>query len=140
MDPANPASFALAFLVGVALHVRVFRLGEWNLHGPQIVCSTVAIVAASTLLLAASPRGPWSLWAAFKAASSLCLSAISGIYVSMLLYCALFHPLRRFPGPFGARLSTAYTTLLLIHGPRFYAELPKLYERYGDVVRIGTWT
>ncbi|CRK18662.1 hypothetical protein BN1708_012423 [Verticillium longisporum] len=55
----------------------------------------------------------------------------------MVLYRSLFHPLRRFPGPFAAKLSGAYSTRLARKNEQFFIEAKKLHETYGDFVRIG---
>ncbi|KAJ5510414.1 Cytochrome P450 [Penicillium expansum] len=54
----------------------------------------------------------------------------------MLVYRGFFHRLGKFPGPFLARLSNLYLTMLSskLH---LYEEIGKLHEIYGDYVRTG---
>ena len=48
-----------------------------------------------------------------------------------------FHPLARYPGPIGCKLSKFY--LGFVSCPGFqHKYLKSLHDRYGDVVRIGT--
>lgn len=59
-----------------------------------------------------------------------------GLTSSILVYRAFFHRLKRFPGPFAARLSKLYAVSLST-GLRYNIELQKLHQKYGDVVRTG---
>ncbi|KAK7424018.1 hypothetical protein QQX98_000628 [Neonectria punicea] len=70
-------------------------------------------------------------------ASSLLLPVLGGIYTSTSVYRIFLHPLRRFPGPFLARLSSAYATGLLVKNYQPYKEIQKLHQEHGDIVRLG---
>lgn len=56
--------------------------------------------------------------------------------LSITVYRLFFHRLRRFPGPFGARVTKFYNSWHYIGG-RNYQNLDKLHEKYGRVVRTG---
>ncbi|KAF7558005.1 hypothetical protein G7Z17_g333 [Cylindrodendrum hubeiense] len=60
-----------------------------------------------------------------------------GIYSSIIVYRGAFHRLNRFPGPFAARISNLYVTLLSIKKFQLYEEVQQLHEKYGDIVRIA---
>ncbi|KAL4926701.1 uncharacterized protein BDV17DRAFT_149951 [Aspergillus undulatus] len=76
----------------------------------------------------------WSYTVAFLAWSSLVVS----LWTSILVYRAFFHPLKDFPGPFGARLSKFWSlTKVLQTNIRWYRTLNALHEQYGDFVRTG---
>jgi hypothetical protein len=57
---------------------------------------------------------------------------------SVLVYRAFFHRLRRFPGPFNARLSRFYAFHKAAKSMRGCEDVQKLHAQYGDFVRIGT--
>ncbi|KAB8234093.1 cytochrome P450 monooxygenase ftmC [Aspergillus alliaceus] len=59
-----------------------------------------------------------------------------GLYSSLILYRLLFHPLRRFPGPFLSRISAFWISAQLHRRPLF-RKLADLHETYGSFVRIG---
>ncbi|RYO94255.1 hypothetical protein DL766_002235 [Monosporascus sp. MC13-8B] len=131
-----------AFLCGIALHLAVFRRGEWDLQAAKIVASTILVYAALTVsvLVCGFPYNhvtPSSLRAASSAAGALLLSALAGLYGSMLVYRVAFHRLRRFPGPFAARFSNFYQASLYWRNYRLDAEVRKLHRVYGDILRIG---
>ncbi|EKM53670.1 uncharacterized protein PHACADRAFT_211341 [Phanerochaete carnosa HHB-10118-sp] len=47
-----------------------------------------------------------------------------------------FHPLARYPGPFLAKITRWYWTLIAVKGYQ-HIELKRLHEIHGDIVRIG---
>ncbi|KAJ5308716.1 Cytochrome P450 [Penicillium antarcticum] len=55
----------------------------------------------------------------------------------MLVYRAFLHRLSRFPGPFFARLSNFYVTVLSGKKLQLCDEIQKLHHQYGDYVRVG---
>ncbi|KND90425.1 Tryprostatin B 6-hydroxylase [Tolypocladium ophioglossoides CBS 100239] len=78
-----------------------------------------------------------TVWEALKIASSLLSVCVGGIFSSVLVYRAAFHRLNRFPGPFLARLSNLYVTLLSVKKFHLYEEIQALHHEYGDIVRVG---
>ena len=73
---------------------------------------------------------------AFRAASKLSLFYLSGVYLSLSTYRLFFHPLRHFPGPFGARIS-AFWLSWRIRKSDAYLQLQALHDHYGPFVRVG---
>ncbi|KAJ5180127.1 cytochrome P450 oxidoreductase [Penicillium capsulatum] len=127
----------LPALSGIGAHVFLYRHGEWDLATPLLVASyalvsltLIALERFQTLcLLGLDPAPGWALgWITYH---------ILGVYGSMLFYRGALHRLRRFPGPFCARLSNLYATSLSFKNLRLYEELDKLHSEYGDYVRIG---
>lgn len=59
-----------------------------------------------------------------------------GLWGSMTVYRVLFHRLRTFPGPFGARVSKLWHVAQLGKYDN-YKRLDKWHHQYGDYVRIG---
>ncbi|KAF4463686.1 cytochrome P450 [Fusarium albosuccineum] len=126
------------FALGIIIHILVFRRGEWDHLASRIVacffCLYVASIAASIYRL---PDGHDHPWLVIKGISGLFGVLIAGLFASMLSYRAFFHPLRHVPGPFLARLSSAYPTSLAVKKLQFFEEARRLHETYGDFVRIA---
>ncbi|KAL3456655.1 cytochrome P450 [Aspergillus heterothallicus] len=53
-----------------------------------------------------------------------------------IIYTTWFHPLAKFPGPFWASITRAWTVLHVLPGDAEKSQL-KLHEKYGSVVRIA---
>lgn len=126
-----------AFLAGHALHLLVFRRGEWDSAARDIMVSAALLyVGAAVALHAASGPAGGSWWASLHAATTLELAGMAGVFASMLAYRVWFHALCRYPGPWAARLSSLHLTYLSRRF-RLFEELRLLHEQYGDIVRIG---
>ncbi|KAL1840415.1 hypothetical protein VTJ49DRAFT_489 [Mycothermus thermophilus] len=132
----------LAFLVsGIAVHVFVFRRGEWDVASPKIFVFYVTLLAGAlgaSYLSTISPifhSVPFLLTPAdiLRAA----VSHAAGLYGSMLVYRAWLHRLRAYPGPFLARLSNFYITVRSVRKLHLFEEVRQLHAQYGDYVRIG---
>ncbi|KAH6988520.1 benzoate 4-monooxygenase cytochrome P450 [Ilyonectria destructans] len=136
-NPDSPLIYTTAFLLGIFLHVGLFRVGEWDLFVPQLLLiSTTLYSALIYCYVFYSPLGP-DLWVPVVTASKLFSILIAGIYTSIATYRLLFHPLRRFPGPFLAGLTSLYPVWLLVRKLHMYSEVQQLHEKYGDIVRLG---
>lgn len=61
----------------------------------------------------------------------------SGLIFSIAVYRLLFHRLRNFPGPFGAKLSRFYTVSKAAKNVQYYREVAKMHKTYGDFIRTG---
>lgn len=136
MDLARNSQALLALGSGVTLHHLFYRLSEWDTRSPFLLVSYIsALVAGSvgiwllnsrTEVVPFSPNEFRKFW----------LYHILGVYSSMLVYRGFFHRLGKFPGPFLARFSNLYLTMMSskLH---LYEEIGKLHETYGDYVRTG---
>ena len=60
-----------------------------------------------------------------------------GLAGSIGIYRLLFHRIRHFPGPLGAKLSRFYTATISAKNLQYHYELEKMHEQYGDFVRTG---
>ncbi|PHH72972.1 hypothetical protein CDD80_4116 [Ophiocordyceps camponoti-rufipedis] len=119
------------FLAGVSIHITVLRHGEWHLQAPRLVAYVAALsIAMPCALLWRFPELSSASWLVLKTTSWLVLAFLAGLCGSMLVYRAAFHPLGRFPGPFGARLSNLYMTTLDVRG-QIFCETRKLHDVYG---------
>lgn len=134
----TPSILATASLTGVALHLLFFKHVEVD---KRPVSTAASFIAAYFLVANALPRISseyesffWSHTVAFLAWTSLVLS----LWTSILVYRAFFHPLKNFPGPFGARLSKLWSlNKVLETNIRWYRTLDELHQKYGDFVRTG---
>jgi hypothetical protein len=60
-----------------------------------------------------------------------------GVISSMVIYRLLFHRLRKFPGPFWAKISRFYAVYISKKRLQYFLDLQGLHRTYGDVVRTG---
>ncbi|CAN8099361.1 unnamed protein product [Discula destructiva] len=126
---------AACFAAGVLLHVTVFRHGEWDAHSLTLL--EAASAAQLVLALTVHELFSESLIGSARHVTIWAGAAVAGLYSSMLIYRAFFHRLRRFPGPFMARLSTFYMTYLSTKRGQIYHDVQAMHRKYGDYVRVG---
>ncbi|CAG8909672.1 unnamed protein product [Penicillium egyptiacum] len=134
------AQALLALGSGVTLHHLFYRLSEWDTRSPFLLASYISVLVAGSV-------GIWFLNSQTEVVVPLSpnefrkswLYHILGVYSSMLVYRGFFHRLGKFPGPFFARFSNLYLTMLSskLH---LYKEIGDLHETYGDYVRTGNVT
>ncbi|OQU95023.1 hypothetical protein CLAIMM_01292 [Cladophialophora immunda] len=60
-----------------------------------------------------------------------------GVYGSIAIYRLFFHRLRKFPGPWGAKLSRFWALRRSMKKIQFNYEVEALHKQYGDFVRVG---
>lgn len=120
-----------AALGGVAAHLFVFRLGEWDVKSPSIFVGHVLVFASAA---AASNR---LLATTTLEVAHLAGWYVAGLYLSMLVYRAFFHRLSSYPGPFLARLSNFYITARSMKKMQLFEEVRTLHSQYGDYLRLG---
>ncbi|KAF7513029.1 hypothetical protein GJ744_011295 [Endocarpon pusillum] len=70
-------------------------------------------------------------------ATSIAACFFGGLYSSLLVYRLFFHPLNKFSGPLGARVSSFWLSLQLRNADS-HKKLLKLHEEHGDFVRVGS--
>lgn len=129
--PITSTANLLALLSGVSSHLFIFRVGEWDGAAPFIFVYHLLIFGVAGKL-------SYSHLDVALADSVTCfLYYLAGLYTSMLLYRAFFHPLSKYPGPFLARLSNFYITYRALKKIHLFEEVDKLHAQYGDYVRIG---
>ncbi|OAG42902.1 hypothetical protein AYO21_02853 [Fonsecaea monophora] len=95
------------------------------------------------LLLVAAALG----WTAFSQTAFDPLSIIAStllfatvhlftLGLSISIYRLLLHPLRKFPGPWAAKLTKLEGVYYALPG-KFHDHMQEIHDKYGDVVRIG---
>ncbi|KAK2753551.1 hypothetical protein FQN54_007328 [Arachnomyces sp. PD_36] len=135
MDLDPHSLFALAS--GVTLHNLIYRVGEWDTTSLSLLLSHILVLTAGSVSLGLlRSYTEIEVTIAPYGFCRLCFYHLVGVYSSMLVYRAFFHRLRKFPGPFLARLSTFYLTSLSsdLH---LNWEVEKLHKQYGDYLRLG---
>ncbi|KAH8728233.1 cytochrome P450 [Phaeosphaeriaceae sp. PMI808] len=126
--------YLFAFMLGCFVHVVVFSRNEWDRHSPWILLF-FCLLSSSTFIL--FPLGlNYSYLEALLQTNLLGSSLLGGLFSSMLSYRLLFHPLKSFPGPIGARISAFWISKESIPDMKFYHKLHKIHDHYGDFVRI----
>lgn len=123
-------------LLGVAFHLSIrnieidYRL--WNLFAVYLLVwvSLVGLYVNSFDL-------SWPYAIAIACFAGLCFNV--ALATSIGIYRLLFHRLRSFPGPWGAKLSRFYAVSLASKGLQYHLELQDLHKRYGDFVRTGKY-
>lgn len=135
----SPLAQGLAFGTGVFLHVSVYRRGEWDLIVPKLLSAYVVLFigAVGWTQQKLNFQHQESLSSVIRAWAWLSACHAVGIILSMGVYRLLFHRLRAFPGPFWAKVTNVYHTVLTAKKLHLFEEVEILHNQYGDFVRIG---
>lgn len=128
--------FVITFAAGVVVHATVFaRHREWDRHAANIPISLCVLFAATVIAVAVHGNTSWI--SSFASASILTAFFVSGLLSSMTVYRLLLHPLRSFPGPIGARMTSLWILKQSVPDLDLYVKMRSLHDRYGDFVRIS---
>ena len=125
----------IAAAAGVLSHILIFIRNEHHIRAPQIF----RLFLLLSLFLFIGEARIWTLSTSAQAASASALIVLSysaSLFTSILIYRILFHPLRHFPGPIGARVSKFWHVGKLLSQPNFKV-LDELHQQYGEFVRTG---
>lgn len=126
MDSIPPLVFVFAPLSAVVLHEYVLRRVEVDHLALPIIGSALATY--------------WILvyYAGFIAATLVTSLFWVPLWLYIGAYRAFFHPLKGYPGPFGAKLSRWWTVKQNWDSDLHYHRvLQRLQAEYGDYVRTG---
>lgn len=126
---------AIAAAAGIVSHLGYFIRGEHHRNGIFLIYFYLALLPL-TAVCASHYLHLRALAAAVRTAM-LAASYAAGLYGSMAVYRGVFHPLRKFDGPFLARFSNLYHSWLVLERSDNYRLMTALHSRYGDVVRTG---
>jgi hypothetical protein len=127
-DLASAAAAAL-------LAHNVFRRWEPQTALPVIGAHILGWTALAAALFINRHCG---VLAAVSNATVLSIIYLVTLTASILTYRAFFHPLRHFPGPFAARLSQFWLTVLSFGGKR-HETVRALHQKHGDFIRTGEY-
>ena len=126
---------AVASAAGVVAHIFYFKRGEHHFHALRYIQLLVITVVVGVLSIRGQGEQSWQ--DAVHQVSTTISCFLGGLYSSLIVYRAFFHPLDNFPGPYGARLSTLWLSTQLKDGDAFQ-KVAELHNTYGDFVRIGS--
>jgi hypothetical protein len=137
----SPLSYLWATVAGIVFHLALLRYGEWDLCAAKLIAAFVTVQLGLLGFLTTYAPSYTALPYTVLHVSTLGICFLVGTYSSILVYRGFFHRLRKFPGPFWARLSTFYATRLSYRSKlHLYEEVQALHRQYGDFVRLGRQT
>lgn len=131
----STGELAAAFALGTAVHILFFNRGEHHLHPQRYLNAFGAAVIATVALLHFRHHLP--LFDALRTTTTLSFSFLAGLYSSLLFYRQFLHPLNKFPGPFGTRISALFLSVKFAKADSSHQYL-QLHKKYGDFVRTGS--
>lgn len=125
----------LPALAGLAAHLGYFIHGEHHMQSLQWLLTTLfsPLVVFLTILKFDVAS---SYVTALKLTTVIVTSFFASLTGSILTYRVFFHPLRHFPGPFGAKCSKLTHVARLLETSDNYLQVHTLHKKYGDVVRL----
>ena len=130
----DPLHIPAAATAGILSHRAYFIYGEHHANGPMLLRFYTMLVFI--LFVGQITIGRSSTTAAFRKTAELVTVYATSLFASMVVYRCLFHPLRTFPGPLGARVSKLWHAYH-IQDSKSHLLLDKLHQDYGDFVRTG---
>jgi tryprostatin B 6-hydroxylase len=125
----------LATVAGIFTHLGYFIQGEHHLYGTRYF--QIFITTFITAILFHARQNGQFLSSSFSTIGLLAIFYLGGLYGSLLVYRAFFHPLNNFPGPFGNRLGNLWFSAHLSNADA-YKKVYGLHNRYGPFVRVGS--
>lgn len=129
-------SYTLCIVIagGIASHVLYFVKGEHHMQAPRIALLYIALslVIFTEKLAFGNSRLEQ---AAIQSLYIITAHAFS-LFTSIAIYRLFFHRTRSFPGPFLAGLSK-FWHVIHSRNSQNHLLMCRLYEQYGDFVRIG---
>ena len=130
-----PTKLCIAAATGILSHHLIFIRNEHHILAPQIFRFFLFL----SFVLVIGEAKIWELSdsaQAVKASALILISYSASLFASIVIYRILFHPLRKFPGPLGARVSKFWHVGKLLGQPNFKV-LHELHQQYGGFVRTG---
>jgi tryprostatin B 6-hydroxylase len=124
-----------AMVAGVSTHLGYFIRGEHHLYGTKYIQIFIILFINAIFLNIYVAKE--TLGNAFVKSTQVAICYLIGLYVSLLVYRAFFHPLNRFPGPFGNKLGNLWFSTKLGNADA-YKKVLNLHKKYGPFVRVGS--
>ncbi|KAH8799714.1 cytochrome P450 [Xylogone sp. PMI_703] len=122
----------LAAGAGVLSHIVYFIRG---FRDAQTVGIITTHLVAGVILYGTSLIKQGLLKGLFYA-TAISASYYAALFTSIVIYRLFFHPLRRFPGPFGAKVSKLYGVMVAQDG-KLHEHQNDWVRKYGDIIRIA---
>ncbi|KAF2444061.1 cytochrome P450 [Karstenula rhodostoma CBS 690.94] len=130
-------SKTVAAALGLFTHF-ITNSGECDHHVHLLVPGgTLLFEALVALEYVADPR-VFSLFQAFQVVATAATVYLGTLTASIVIYRAQFHRLRKFPGPFAARITKFDTISRVLPDCQLYKVIEGLHKKYNtDIVRTG---
>lgn len=125
------------FAIGIVLHIAYFHHGEHHMYSARYFLGYVALqigMILASVLYGGMPIGE----AVYSTLLGTTCVAI-GLFTSLTVSRVYLSPLRKFPGPFGARLSDLYFAAQC-RGLDAFRQVHRYHRQFGDYVRLGSNT
>ncbi|KAJ6160293.1 hypothetical protein N7470_003689 [Penicillium chermesinum] len=120
---------------GALTHWVYFSHGEHHLSAPWLL--RIALLSPVLVWVVLFKFGNMDPTQAGISTGEVIVSYFTGLYSSILLYRVFFHRLRKFPGPFMAKVSKLWHVFKLAPRSDNFRVLDELHTQYGDYVRTG---
>ena len=133
-DNFNIYLYTLTSFAGISAHQFLFKHGEWHMKAPLLVRLYIAVTFLTTIF-AISPQGTQ---VGIRRTTFANITFLVSLFSSIGIYRVFFHRLRRFPGPFLARVSKLWHVWKCVKSrSQNHIVLDELHKQYGDFVRTG---
>ncbi|GKT54529.1 cytochrome P450 [Colletotrichum tofieldiae] len=137
LGTAAGVSCALAAVAGLLSHWLYFIRGNRTMETVNIILFYIFTMA----LLLFKTTSSQGLYHGIISYAEISGSYFLALFTSIGVYRLFLHPLRRFPGPFPAKITKLHTTWQN-RDWKLHRRYLEMHEKYGDVVRVGpliTW-
>lgn len=125
---------AVSATLGMLFHVTILRIVE--VEGFVYRLITLGLITVASFCVAHVHVGLSPAAAIVRVA--LLFSSFSGaLFLSIIIYRVLFHRLRRFPGPFPAKITRFYNAYKASRNLQYFNQVREWNREYGDFVRTG---
>jgi hypothetical protein len=125
---------ACAALLGVILHHSILRRYEVEQFMYKLIGGFALLTGG--LMSAHVLAGHGVLQTVFHSGATM-VSLLGGTFASMVVYRLFFHRLRKFPGPWAAKVSKFYGASLAAKTVQYHKDVARMHEQYGDFIRTG---
>ncbi|KXJ89515.1 putative cytochrome P450 [Microdochium bolleyi] len=121
-------------ILGVLCHALFLRAYEVEQFMYTLLCNSAFLTVS---VFAAYLSQHWTVSGAVVQTAAITGSFWTGVFTSMAVYRAWFHPLRKFPGPWGAKISRFWSARRAARKVQYYKEVESMHETHGDFIRTG---
>ncbi|KAI1160871.1 cytochrome P450 monooxygenase-like protein [Nemania serpens] len=123
----------LAVAAGVAVHLGIFKHGEWHLHGPHIIAAHLALGSVTLYYLSGFDD---AVAGVLGRLAVLAVAYLGGLFSSMTIYRLYFHRLSSFKGPRPAAVTKLWHVWHVRDSSNFRFQ-EEIHKKYGAIVRTG---
>ncbi|EQB49466.1 hypothetical protein CGLO_11204 [Colletotrichum gloeosporioides Cg-14] len=129
---------AANFSCGVAAITGLLSHWLYFIHGPKSMdaAGIVAFHVVALFMLLTRTVLSYGFYDGLVVSAAVSGSYFAALYTSIGVYRIFFHPLRKFPGPFPARITKFYS-MWANRDWKLHDRILRLHEKLGDVVRLG---